>query len=144
MTHTSPVPLERPASGTEPESFLPFLVARCDTGEHLWVTQSRSHPACCYLLTVVGARVRCPCPQFHYRGECSHAMAIHQALLASSEASRQPAADRPNTHQRLSRSLSPRPVAPLPEEERRCREAAERRERALLWTDDKPFSIWKS
>ena len=144
MTYTSSVPVERPATDTESASVLPFLVARCDTGERLWVAQSRSHPACCYLLAVVGERVHCPCPQFRHRGACSHAMAVRQALLASSEATPQPAAHRPNTRQRPSRSQSPRHIAQLPEEERRRREVAERRERALLWTDDKPFSIWKS
>jgi hypothetical protein len=29
------------------------------------------------------------------------------------------------------------------EQERRQRAESERRERALLWTDDRPFSIWK-
>src|SRR5690242_9163570 len=113
MTHTSPVPVERPATDSGAASFLPFLVARCDTGERLWVAQSRSHPACCYLLTVVGARVHCPCPQFHYRGACSHALAVQQAQLGASEASPQPAAPSPNTRQHPPRSQSHRHTTQL-------------------------------
>ena len=39
---------------------------------------------------------------------------------------------------------TPRPVAPRTPAEREQQEQALRRERALLWTDDQPFSIWKS
>lgn len=39
---------------------------------------------------------------------------------------------------------TPRPAAPRTPTEREQQEQALRRERALLWTDDKPFSIWKS
>lgn len=126
----------------EPAPLRPFQVARADTGEALWLVESRSQPGYFYRLTVEGDTVQCPCPQSHYRGACAHTMALHtllQAHLASThtDAPSSP----PQQSPRSSVACHPTPQAAV---ETHWQEEALRRERALLWTDDKPFSIWKS
>jgi hypothetical protein len=121
----------------------PITCQRLDTGETIWLVQSRSDPSRYYLLTTTGNHVHCTCPQAVHRGICAHATAVGLECQAESQ-------------QGPSSACSPQPQSPAPrdprqdprsafqrEQERQQRADAERRERALLWTDDRPFSIWK-
>lgn len=120
----------------------PITCQRLDTGETIWLVQSRSNPSRYYLLTMSGDNVHCACPQAGHHGICAHAAAVRLAIKAepqrASAASPQPSQSTSAQAPHHSyRSESQR------EQERRQRAEAERRERALLWTDDRPFSIWK-
>lgn len=130
------------AAPAEPEPLNPFRVARADTGESFWMIESRSQPGRFYRLTVEGDTVWCPCPQSQYRGACAHTTALHTLLQAQSASSHSVAPSNP-PQQSLPSSEARHP-APHAAEETHWREEALRRERALLWTNDQPFSLWKS
>jgi hypothetical protein len=141
MIHTQQSPEERASAIAERDRISPIPCTRRDTGELIWLVQSRSDPSRHYLLTVNEETIQCPCPQAQHRGVCAHAVAVRQALQAKPQPAQvntlpdQPIS--PPTPRRSPRSESQR------EQERRQRAEAERRERAILWTDDRPFSIWK-
>jgi hypothetical protein len=125
------------------DQICPIQGTRHDTGELIWLVQSRSDPRRHYLITAVGEHIQCPCQQAQHHGICAHAAAVR--LLLEDEP--QPAAvvfaqsnqtEPPQAPQYQQRSEFQR------EQEQRQRAEAERRERALLWTDDRPFSIWKA
>lgn len=137
------IELERAREIAQSDQIRPFQGTRHDTGELIWLVQSRSDPSRYYLLTVSGEHIQCACPQAQHRGICAHAAAVR--LLLDIEP--QPA----SVVLQQSNQREP-PQAPgyqhrsefQREQERRQRAEAERRERALLWTDDRPFSIWKA
>jgi hypothetical protein len=119
----------------------PIPCQRLDTSEAIWLVQSRSDPSHHYLLTVTKQTIQCSCPQAQHQGICAHAAAVRLALQAKPPlppANTPSEASSPSAPRRSLRSESQR------EQEREQRTEAERRERALLWTDDRPFSIWKS
>lgn len=122
----------------------PFQVTRHDTGELIWLVQSRRDPTRYYLITVSGDNVHCGCPQAQYHGICAHGAAVRLALQAQQQMHICPPF---HEHAQPAPPKYARPQLrsePQMEQERRQREDAERRERSLPWTDDKPFSMWKS
>jgi hypothetical protein len=142
MSKQKPNLMERATEIAERDQLHPFPCIRQDTGELIWLIQSRSAPSHHYLLTVNKETIHCPCPQAQHRGICAHAAAV----LLTLEAEPQPPAtactlpDQSTTLSAIRRSL--RSEFQL-EQERRQRAEAERRERPLLWTNDRPFSVWK-
>jgi hypothetical protein len=113
----------------------PIPCTRQDTGDTIWLVKSRSQAGNYYLLTRTEDRIHCPCPAAQNEQTCAHAAAIHLLLQVQ----------RPSKHSTpRSRNTFRRQSASSSAEEGQRREEALRRERALLWTDDKPFSIWKS
>jgi hypothetical protein len=132
------------APGMEPDHLQPVQAIRQDTGETIWLVQSHTTPEHYYLLTILQDTIQCLCQQFRSRGGCAHVGAVRNVLP------KQPLASAPltgheevlSTRQPGSRGYSH--LMPRNQQERQLIEAAERREHALLWTDDKPFSIWKS
>ncbi len=99
---------------------------------------------CQYLLTERSGAIQCPCPQAQHRGMCAHVAAVRLAMQR-----REPPGTRGARVEQTKPAVSqsPRPEhssSSRSEQERRLQAEAERRERALLWTDDQPFSIWKS
>ena len=133
---------ERCTAIAERGQLRPFPCTRQDTGEGIWLVQSRTDPTRHYLLRVSGVTIQCPCPQAQYHGICAHAAAVHLVLqakpqgaaIAYSSVSQPTAPEAPSSQHRSE---------PQREQECRQRAEAERRERALLWTDDRPFSMWK-
>ena len=125
--------LERAIAIARRDQLHPIPCARQDTGEAIWLVQSRSQPSTYYLLTKSNGHIRCQCPAAQHGQVCAHAAAVHLLLKHA----------HPSTHSAHTRTPA-RPSTSRNEEERQCREATLRRERALLWTDDKPFSIWKA
>ena len=132
------------APGKEQDHLQPLQAIRQDTGETIWLVQSRTTPEHFYLLTVDQDTVQCPCHQFQYHHGCAHVGAVRKVLHTqqSPSATVAPLGESlPTSYSASGRYAHPKPRN---EQERQLIEAAERRERALLWTDDKPFSIWKS
>jgi hypothetical protein len=128
----------------EQDHLQPVQAIRQDTGETIWLVQSRTTPAHYYLLTVDQDTVQCQCQQFRYRGGCAHVGAVRIALRPqqSPSVTMAPLGESlPASYSTSGRYTHPNPRN---EQEQQLFEAAERRERALLWTDGKPFSIWKS
>lgn len=142
MIQTQQSPEERATAIAERDRISPIPCTRRDTGELIWLVKSRSDPSRHYLLRVNDEVIQCPCPQAQHRGICAHAVAVRQARRAKpqpAQAGTPPDLPiSPPTPRRSPRSESKW------EQERRQRAEAERRERALLSTDDRPFSIWKS
>jgi hypothetical protein len=135
--------LERATAIAERDLLRPFLCTRRDTSEPIWLVQSRRDPSRYYLLTTSGDTIHCACPQAAHHGICAHAAAVCLALQAEPQppvASACPPHTQSPAHQALRQD--PRWDAQR-EQERQRRAEATRRERALLWTDDRPFSIWK-
>jgi hypothetical protein len=137
-----PTPKQDPRSHAavlkEQQGHPPIQAIREDTGESLWLVPSHSDARFYVLLLSKGETVECQCPQAQADGTCPHLAAVHLAMQP-----RQPEPVSPSLPQRspsASRSLHPEPRN---EQEQQQRERAEQRERALLWTDDRPFSIWK-
>lgn len=119
----------------------PILATRPATGEQVWFLPSRSDPTRYYLLTSANGTIRCCCPQYQSEGTCAHVAAVDMQHQSSSAAPAEQAALPTSTEQ------GPPPQKPAQrrqEQEQQYRQEARRREEALLWTDDKPFSIWKS
>jgi hypothetical protein len=144
MKHSQHPQLTPSAPGKEQDYLQPVQAIRQDTGETIWLVQSRTTPEHYYLLTVTQSTIQCLCPQFRYRGGCAHVGAVRIALCTqqSSFATLAPHEESlPPSYATSGEYTHPNPRN---EQERQLIEAAERRERALLWTDDKPFSIWKS
>ena len=112
----------------------PIPCARQDTGENVWLVQSRSQAGHYYLLTRANDRIYCQCAAAQHGQPCAHAAAIH--LLLEAEPLPKHTTSNPRSTFRPKRAS-----ASAGEGQRR--EEALRRERALLWTDDRPFSIWK-
>ena len=143
MQHLQRSPLSQSSPGKELDHLQPLQAIRQDTGETIWLVQSRATPGHYYLLTVDNDTIQCPCQQFRYRGGCAHVGAVRVALPTQQSLSASGA------HCEESQSASqptPRGFShpkPRNEQERRQFEAADQRERALPWTDDRPFSIWK-
>lgn len=121
----------------------PIPCQRLDTSEAIWLVHSRNDPNRYYLLTVSGETIHCACTQAELHGICAHGVAVRLALQTESQ-------------QRVSSACPSHTQPPAPpasrldpcsasqrEQERQRRVEAARRERALLWTDDRPFSIWK-
>lgn len=134
--------LERAQAIAQRDRLEPILATRHDTDEPIWLVQSRSDPRSCYLLTRTGDTICCPCQHYHYHGICAHVAAVLLLLQKSQqECDRTAVPPRPATRQL---SAEPRKGVSRTEAERQQREAALRREQALPWTDDKPFSMWKS
>ena len=120
----------------------PISATRQDTGEQVWFLQSRSDPSCYYVLTRENGAIRCGCPQYHYQEMCAHVAAIlvlHQLHQPTGPA--ESAASPLSTEQCLPPQI---PAQSRQAREQPYRQEARRREEALLWTDDKPFSMWKS
>ena len=142
MNRTPKRSLKRATKIAERDWIHPIPCTRCDTGELIWLVQSRSNPSCYYLLTGSSGIVHCPFPQAQHREICAHAAVVRLTLEADPQCTSvapplpdQSPSLRAPRHQH--HSVSQR------EQEHRQRADAERRERALLWTDDRPFSIWK-
>lgn len=132
---------ERAIVIAQQDQLRPVPARRQDTGELFWIVPSRRDPTRSYLLTREGEEIRCPCPHFQQHGICAHAAAVRLLLQVPQQ--------KRSTQATPRRTLPPFPaskqgVQSRTEEECQRHEAALRRERALLWTDDKPFSIWKS
>ena len=77
----------RAASIAERDQIHPFSCMRQETGDVIWLVQSRSEPSCYYLPTVSGDDVSCTCPQAQHHGICAHAAAVHLALQAEPQQS---------------------------------------------------------
>jgi hypothetical protein len=143
MIKQQPNLLERATEIAQRDQLCLVQATRRDTGELIWLVRSRSNPGRYCLLTVSGETIHCACPQAEHHGICAHAAAVRLALQAETQHRVLPACP-PHTP-------SPAPQAPRQdprsasrrEQERQQRAEAERRERALLWTDDRPFSVWK-
>lgn len=132
MTHPPHQPLERALAIARRDHLHPIPCVRTDTGEVLWLVQSRSQMGTHYLLTKQEGRIHCPCPAAQHGPVCAHAAAVYLLLQEA--------------HPALFAALgcmAPDPSTAPTEEEQQRQEAALRRERALLWTDNRPFSIWK-
>lgn len=142
MIKQQPNLMERATAIAKRDQLRPFLCTRRDTDQPLWLVQSRSDPSRYYLLTVSGDDVSCACPQAQHHGICAHAAAVHIALQSKP----QPAQAGTPADQPVSTPIPRRSPHSETQRERESRQRVEveRRERALLWTDDKPFSIWKS
>lgn len=143
MTQTQQGALERATAIAERDQLHPFPCTRGDTGELIWLVQNRSDPSRHYLLKVSGDTIQCPCLQAQHRGVCAHAAAVCMALQQQQPVHPEPKTVQPSRSTQATRPTQARSYAPT-EQERHQQREAERRERALLWTDDKPFSIWKS
>jgi hypothetical protein len=143
MIQTKQSPQERATAIAERDQLHPFPCTRRDTGEVIWLVQSRSDPSRHYLLKVSEETIQCPCPRAHHHGTCAHAAAVRLALQAEPQQSTMSASP--------PKIQPPAPQAPHQdprsacqrEQERQWRVEAEHREHALLWTDNRPFSIWK-
>ena len=125
MAQTNRSSLHRAIASAQRDKLSPIPCTRLDTGEGLWLVKSRSQTDTYYLVTKTNGRIQCQCPATQHEKMCTHAAAVYLLL------------------KQAQRSI-PSKRTPRAEEERKRREEALRRERALLWTDDKPFSIWKS
>ncbi len=137
------IELERAMEIAQRDQIRPVQGTRHDTGESIWLVQSRSDPSRYYLLTMSGDDVSCTCPQAQHHGICAHAAAIRLALQAEPQqgtTTAYPPPVQPPAPQAPRQDLR---SASRQEQERQWRADAERRERALLWTDDRPFSVWK-
>jgi hypothetical protein len=144
MTKAPHTNLARATETVHLDTLQPIGATRHDTGEPSCLVQSRSDPTRHYLLTVNKETIQCPCPQAQHHGICAHAAVVRLALQAEpqkSTASDCPQHIQPPVHQAPYKN--PR-SAPRREQERQWRAEAELRERALLWTDDRPCSVWKS
>lgn len=85
----------------------------------LWLVTSQRDPHQQYTVVQVGRELHCTClAGRHRRAQCIHRTIVRK-WLATQE--RQRGA-----------------------QQQQQREAADRRDRALLWTDDRPFSVFKS
>lgn len=137
MTH-HPRPLEQATAFAVRDQLHPIPGTRHDTGEPIWLVQSRSDPAYHYLLSVQGNTISCPCQGYLRRGICAHVAAV-QLAIETPQPEPFPSSNLPLP----SPTLYPHP-APRNEQEQQQVDAADRRDRALLWTDERPFSIWKA
>jgi len=143
MNQTQLSPQESTIASTKSNQLPPIPAIKQDTGELVWLVQSRSDPSRYYLLTVRGDEVSCACPQAQHHGICAHAAAVRLALQAEPQQSASQACLPNIPPPALQASLQDTRSASRREQERQQRAEAERRERALLWTDDQPFSVWK-
>ena len=137
------IELERAREIAQRDQIRPVQGTRHDTGEPIWLVQSRSDPSRYYLLTVSGEHIQCACPQAQHRGICAHAAAVRLIL----EAKPQPASGvfaQSNQTEPPQAPPCQHPSKSQREQVHQQRAEAERREQALLWTDDRPFSIWKA
>jgi hypothetical protein len=132
MAHTNQSPLSRAVVIAQRDKLHPIPCTRRDTGETLWLVPNRSQADTYYLLTKTDGCIQCQCPAAQHGQICAHVAAVYLFLK---HAQRSATSTRARA---VSFSGSARMV-----EERQRREEAQRRERALLWTDDRPFSIWK-
>ena len=80
MTQTPHSALERATAIAERDHLHPVPCTRRDTGELIWLVQSRSDPSRYYLLQVSGDNIQCPCLQAQHRGVCAHAAAVRMVL----------------------------------------------------------------
>lgn len=143
MTPPSQESLAHATATAKRDQLCPLPCMRQDTGEPIWLVQSRSDPSRYYLLTMSGDEVSCACPQAQHHGICAHTAAVRLALQAESQqgtTSACPSHIQPPVHQAPRQDIR---SAYQREQERQRRAEAERRERALLWTDDRPLSVWK-
>lgn len=145
MTNTlfnqQPLRWERATAIAERDQLRPIPSTQPGTDEPIWLVQSRNNPARVYTLTVAGDTIHCQCVRYRHRGICAHAAAVRLVLQAQ-----QPPAPAVPATRALSRTSSSHPARSVEQrrtEERRLREEAARRECALLWTDDRPFSLFK-
>src|SRR5215831_4479430 len=75
--HPHPTPS---APHKEQDHLQPLQAIRQDTGETIWLVQSRTTPEHYYLLTVDRDTIQCQCHQFRYRSECAHVGAVRKVL----------------------------------------------------------------
>ena len=143
MTQTQQGALERATAIAERDHLHPVSCTRGDTGELIWLVQSRSDPSRHYLLQANGDTIQCPCLQAQHRGVCAHAAAVRMALQHQQPVHPEAKTTQPSTSTQATRPTQAR-LHSSAEQVRQQQSEAERRECALLWTDDKPFSIWKS
>lgn len=142
MTQPSHPNLARAIAIAQRDHLQPIPATRQDTGEQVWFLQSRSDPSRYYVLTKANGAIRCGCSQYQYQEMCAHVAAIlvlhqfHQPTGPSESA-----ASPLSTEQLLPPHI---PAQSRQVREQQYRQEARRREEALLWTDDKPFSMWKS
>jgi hypothetical protein len=125
MAQANQSPLRQAIASAQRDKLSPIPCTRRDTGEGLWLVKSRSQTDTYYLVTRTDGHIRCQCPVARHGQVCVHAAAVYLLLKQAQRSN-------PPTHELRA------------QEERNRREEALRRERALLWADDKPFSIWKS
>lgn len=137
------IEFERATEIAQRDQIRPVQGTRHDTGELIWLVQSRSDPSRSYLLTMSGGNVHCVCPQARYRGICAHVAAVCLAIQARQRQDTTAANPQPTQPALLPAPQRQYDAVSRGERERRQRVDAERRECALLWTDDRPFSIWK-
>ena len=141
MTQLSHPNLVRAIAIAQRDHLQPILATRHDTGEQVWLLQSRSDPTRYYVLTRENGAIRCGCPQFQHQGMCAHVAAVQLQ-----QQQRQPSGPAKPVACSTSPQQTPPPRTPVHHSqarEQQYRQKARRREKALLWTDNKPFSIWK-
>jgi len=93
------------------------------TGETFYAAPTSANDGTCYKVAAEHGALTCTCPDATYRKrDCKHIQAVAEVIRLASQ--RQPAKSAP---------LSPERAAMTP---------AQRRETALLYTDDRPFSIY--
>src|SRR5262245_18728615 len=85
MTNVQQRHWARSTAIAERDQLRPFLCTRRDTGELIWLVQSRSDPSHYYLLIVREETIHCPCPQAQRQGICAHAAAVHLVLQAEQQ-----------------------------------------------------------
>src|SRR5689334_19930803 len=136
MTQTQLGLQEPTIAVTQSDQLSPIPVVRQDTGELVWLVQSRSHPSCTYVVMRVGDGICCPCPHYQHKGRCAHAAAVHLHVKANQQESDPEMHAPQHVHPPVQRQERGETRSAA---ERQQREDALRRERALLWTDDKPF-----
>ena len=143
MITPQPKLLKQATEIAQRDQLCPVQATQRDTGEMFWLVQSRSDPSRYYLLTTSGDTIHCVCPQAEHHGICAHMAAVRLALQAAPQ---QCGLSAFPPHTKLPAHLAPLQdprSASRQEQERQRRAEAQRRERALLWTDDRPFSVWK-
>lgn len=142
MERTMQTHFERSAAIAQRDQLCPMQGIMRDTGKSIWLVQSRSHPHLHHVLIVVDEKISCQCPQYQHRGMCAHVAAVMLSLRCGQQ--EQPPASLPPASSNRHQSVPLGSATPHAAEERQWREEALRREHALPWMDEKPFSIWKS
>ena len=125
----------------------PIPCQRSDTGESFWLVPSRSDPQRYYVLFLKAGRIWCQCQQSLLGRICAHAAAVRLTLQPQQQNQAQigKQAELETQKDSLQTRSHPGPSARergVAEDQQHA--AALRRERALLWTDEQPFSMWKS
>jgi hypothetical protein len=133
---------ERSSAIAQQDQLRPIQGIRSDTGESIWLVRSRSHPHLYHVLIVVDEKICCQCSQYQHHSMCAHVAAVILGLRAGQQ--ERPTASLPLTFPNFGQSACQERATPRAAEDRQWKEESLRRERALPWTDEKPFSIWRS